>query len=211
MNLANRLTMARIAVIPLFVVLMGLNTFWGHLFALAVFVGAALTDYYDGKIARKRNSVTNFGKLFDPVADKVLIAAAFICFLDKEYLGIPSWVVIVIVGRELLVTGFRSIAASNGAVIGAGAAQGAMDASNMLKLKAVSQMVCAITVLVLMAGRGAMLKFFESASSGFLDVYDRSMRATTLVLVTFVLFFTVFSALILFQKHRRFILSSGVG
>jgi CDP-diacylglycerol--glycerol-3-phosphate 3-phosphatidyltransferase len=188
-------------VIPLFVVLMGLNTFWGHLFALAVFVGAALTDYYDGKIARKRNSVTNFGKLFDPVADKILIAAAFICFLDREYLGIPSWVVIVIVGRELLVTGFRSIAASNGTVIGA---------QKWGKLKTVSQMVCAITILVLIAAREAMLEFFESGSSGSFEVYDRSMRATTLVLVTFVLFFTVLSALTLFQEHRRFILSSGV-
>ncbi len=201
MNLANRLTIARIAVIPLFVVLMGLNTFWGHVFALAIFVGAALTDYYDGKIARRTNSVTNFGKLFDPVADKVLIAAAFICFLDKEYLGIPSWVVIVIVGRELLVTGFRSIAASNGAVIGA---------QKWGKLKTVSQMVCAITILVLIAAREAMLKFFESASSGFLEMYDRSMRATTLALVTFVVFFTVLSALILFREHRRFILSPGV-
>jgi CDP-diacylglycerol--glycerol-3-phosphate 3-phosphatidyltransferase len=193
--------MARVAVIPVFVVLMALNTFWGYCLALATFVGAALTDYYDGKIARKRNSVTNFGKLFDPVADKVLIAAAFISFLDKEYLGIPSWVVIVIVGRELLVTGFRSIAASNGAVIAA---------QKWGKLKAVFQMVCAITILVLIASREAVVRFFEPTSPGLLKSYDQGVRAATLVLVTCTVFFTVVSALTLFQEHRRFIMSPGV-
>jgi len=201
MNLANRLTIARLAVIPVFIVLMGLNTFGGHCLALATFVGAALTDYYDGKIARKRNSVTNFGRLFDPVADKVLVAAAFIGFLDKEYLEIPSWVVIVIVGRELLVTGFRSIAASNGAVI---------SAQKWGKLKAVSQMVCAIAILALIAGRDAILTFSESANAGLLGSYEQSMRSATMVLVTFTVFLTVVSALILFQEHRRFLVSPGV-
>ena len=199
--MANRLTIARLAVIPVFIVLMGLHTFWGHCLALATFVGAALTDYYDGKIARKRNSVTNFGRLFDPVADKVLVAAAFISFLDKEYLGIPSWMVIVIVGRELLVTGFRSIAASNGAVI---------SAQKWGKLKAVSQMVCAIAILALIAGRDAILTFSESANAGLLVSYEQSMRSTTMVLVTFTVFLTVVSALILFQEHRRFLVSPGV-
>lgn len=201
MNLANRLTIARLAVIPVFIVFMGLNTFLGHCLALATFVGTALTDYYDGKIARKRNSVTNFGRLFDPVADKVLVAAAFISFLDKEYLGIPSWMVIVIVGRELLVTGFRSIAASNGAVI---------SAQKWGKLKAVSQMVCAIVILALIAGRDAILTFSESASAGLLGSYEQSMRSATMVLVTFTVFLTVVSALILFQEHRRFLVSPGV-
>ena len=200
MNLPNRLTMARVAVIPIFIVLIRLDTFWGYCLSLAAFVGAALTDYYDGKIARRRNSVTNFGKLLDPVADKVLIAAAFISFLDKEYVGIPSWVVIVIVGRELLVTGFRSIAASSGVVIGA---------EKWGKLKTVSQMVCAITILALISGREAISRFFESASDEFLPLYDQGMRLTTVVLVTITMLVTVVSALILFQEHRRFLVSPG--
>ena len=200
MNLPNRLTMARVAVIPIFIVLIRLDTFWGYCLSLAAFVGAALTDYYDGKIARRRNSVTNFGKLLDPVADKVLIAAAFISFLDKEYVGIPSWVVIVIVGRELLVTGFRSIAASSGVVIGA---------EKWGKLKTVSQMICAITILALISGREAISRFFESASDEFLPLYDQGMRLTTVVLVTITMLVTVVSALILFQEHRRFLVSPG--
>ena len=200
MNLPNRLTMARVAVIPIFIVLIRLDTFWGYCLSLAAFVGAALTDYYDGKIARRRNSVTNFGKLLDPVADKVLIAAAFISFLDKEYVGIPSWVVIVIVGRELLVTGFRSIAASSGVVIGA---------EKWGKLKTVSQMICAITILALISGREAISRFFESASDEFLPLYDQGMRLTTIVLVTITMLVTVVSALILFQEHRRFLVSPG--
>ncbi|MCK5557789.1 MAG: CDP-diacylglycerol--glycerol-3-phosphate 3-phosphatidyltransferase [Candidatus Hydrogenedentes bacterium] len=200
MNLPNRLTMARVAVIPIFIVLIRLDTFWGYCLSLAAFVGAALTDYYDGKIARRRNSVTNFGKLLDPVADKVLIAAAFISFLDKEYVGIPSWVVIVIVGRELLVTGFRSIAASSGVVIGA---------EKWGKLKTVSQMICAITILALISGREAISRFFESASDEFLPLYDQGMRLTTVVMVTITMLVTVVSALILFQEHRRFLVSPG--
>jgi CDP-diacylglycerol--glycerol-3-phosphate 3-phosphatidyltransferase len=192
--------MARVAVIPIFIVLIRLDTFWGYCLSLAAFVGAALTDYYDGKIARRRNSVTNFGKLLDPVADKVLIAAAFISFLDKEYVGIPSWVVIVIVGRELLVTGFRSIAASSGVVIGA---------EKWGKLKTVSQMICAITILALISGREAISRFFESASDEFLPLYDQGMRLTTVVLVTITMLVTVVSALILFQEHRRFLVSPG--
>ena len=200
MNLANRLTVARMALIPVFVVLIRVDTLWSYLLSLAVFVGAVVTDYYDGKIARKSDSVTNFGKLFDPIADKILIAAAFISFLDKDYLGIPSWVVIVIVGRELLVTGLRSIAVSNGVVIAA---------EKWGKLKTVSQMTCAITVLVLMSGREALATFFDSVSARSLSLYDQGVRAAALVLIMVAMFFTVVSALSLFRGHRKLFATPG--
>ena len=200
MNLPNRLTLARMALIPIFVVLMRVDTFWAYVLSLAIFVAAVITDYYDGKIARRRDSVTNFGTLFDPIADKVLIAAAFISFLDKDYLSIPSWVVIVIVGRELLVTGLRSIAASNGIVI---AAEG------WGKLKTVSQMTCAITILALMSGWEAIAAFFDSASAQLVSLYEEGMRVAALVLIMVAMFFTVVSALSLFWGHRRLFVTRG--
>jgi CDP-diacylglycerol--glycerol-3-phosphate 3-phosphatidyltransferase len=97
--------------------------------ALVVFVAAALTDAVDGQIARKRGLITNFGKLMDPLADKVLTAAALICFVDTGF--VPVWIVVVIIAREFLVTGLRGVAASAGEVIAAGGAG---------KLKTVLQM-----------------------------------------------------------------------
>ena len=200
MNLPNRLTLARVVLIPIFVVLLRVDTFWTYSLSLAIFIGAVLTDYYDGKIARNRDSVTDFGKLFDPVADKILIAAAFISFLDKDYLGIPSWVVIVIVGREFFVTGLRAIAASNGVVIGA---------EKWGKLKVVSQMSCAITVLTLMSAREALAQFSRSVSTRFLSFYDQGIRVTSLVLIMAAMFFTVVSAFSLLREHRRLFVTSG--
>jgi len=200
MNLANRLTLTRMALIPVFVAIMRVDALWAYLLALAVFVGASITDYYDGKIARKRNSVSNFGRLFDPVADKLLIAAAFISFLDKDYLAIPSWVVVVIVGRELVVTGLRSVAASNGVVVAA---------QKWGKVKTVSQMTCAITILVMMSGRAALATFVDSAGARSLTLYDQGMRVATLVLVMLAMFFTVVSGLSLFTGHRDLFVTPG--
>ena len=200
MNLANRLTLTRMAMIPVFVAIIRVDALWAYLLALAIFVGASITDYYDGKIARERGSVSNFGKLFDPVADKILIAAAFISFLDKDYLGIPSWVVVVIVGRELLVTGLRSVAASNGVVVAA---------QKWGKVKTVSQMTCAITILVMMSGRAALMAFADSAGARSLSLYDQGMRAATLVLVMLAMFFTVASGLSLFMGQRGLFVRTG--
>jgi CDP-diacylglycerol--glycerol-3-phosphate 3-phosphatidyltransferase len=194
MNLANRLTLARIALIPIFLVFISIDTLWAYALSLAVFVGAVLTDYYDGKIARRRGSVTDFGKLFDPIADKVLIAAAFISFLDKDYLAIPSWVVIIIVGRELLVTGLRSVAACNGVVIAA---------DKWGKLKTVSQMSCAIAILTLMSGREAIAAFSDAEGARFASWYDQGTRITALVLILLAMALTVVSALSLLRAHWR--------
>jgi CDP-diacylglycerol--glycerol-3-phosphate 3-phosphatidyltransferase len=200
MNLPNRLTLGRIALIPIFVVFIRIDTLWAYALSLAVFVAAVITDYYDGKIARSRGSVTDFGTLFDPIADKVLIAAAFISFLDKDYLGIPSWVVIIIVGRELLVTGFRSVAARNGVVI---------PADKWGKLKTVSQMTCAITILTLMSGREAIAAFVDAGGTRFLSWYDLGVRIAALVLIMLALVFTVVSALSIFRSYRRVFVMSG--
>ncbi len=117
MNLPNKLTMLRIIMIPFFVFFLLSEIPGKDIIALVIFCAASLTDLADGKIARKYNLVTDFGKFMDPLADKLLVCSALICLVD---LGrIPSWVVVIIVAREFAISGFRLIAADNGIVIAA--------------------------------------------------------------------------------------------
>ncbi len=119
MNLPNKLTMFRVILIPFFVVFM-LTDFAGEVskwIALGIFIVASLTDLLDGKIARKYNLVTNFGKFMDPLADKLLVCSALICLVELS--RIPAWIVIIIIAREFVISGFRLIASDNGVVIAA--------------------------------------------------------------------------------------------
>lgn len=118
MNLPNKLTMFRVVLIPFFVLFMLVDiTQFDKWIALAVFIVASLTDLLDGKIARKYNLVTNFGKFMDPLADKLLVCSALICLVALS--KIPAWIVIVIIAREFIISGFRLIASDNGVVIAA--------------------------------------------------------------------------------------------
>ena len=119
MNLPNKLTVLRVLMIPFFVVFMitPLAEGNGKYIALALFCIASLTDMLDGKIARKYGLVTNFGKFMDPLADKLLVCSALICLIQLGQL--PAWVVIVIISREFIISGFRLVAADNGIVIAA--------------------------------------------------------------------------------------------
>ena len=118
MNLPNKLTIFRVILIPFFLVFLlvpGIPA--GNWIALGIFIAASLTDLLDGKIARKYNLVTNFGKFMDPLADKLLVCSALICLIE---LGrIPSYMVVIIIAREFTISGFRLIAADNGVVIAA--------------------------------------------------------------------------------------------
>ena len=119
MNLPNKLTMARVIMIPFFVIFM--LTGWGgeasKWISLAIFIVASLTDLLDGHIARKHNLVTNFGKFMDPLADKLLVCSALIALVDLN--KIAAWVVIIIIAREFIISGFRLVASDNGVVIAA--------------------------------------------------------------------------------------------
>lgn len=119
MNLPNKLTTFRVILIPFFVFFLMAPWFegYGNYIALAIFIVASLTDLADGKIARKYNLVTNFGKFMDPLADKLLVSAAMICLVGMGLLS--AWIVIVIISREFFISGFRLIAADNGLVIAA--------------------------------------------------------------------------------------------
>lgn len=118
MNLPNKLTMFRVILIPFFVVFMLVDiTTVDKWIALVIFIVASLTDLLDGRIARKYNLVTNFGKFMDPLADKLLVCSALICLVELEKL--PAWMVIVIIAREFIISGFRLIASDNDVVIAA--------------------------------------------------------------------------------------------
>ena len=145
MNLPNLLTLSRIFAVPLLVVVLLTRVYnperqvesLSIILATLIFLGASITDYFDGYLARRRRQVTTLGMLLDPIADKLLISAAFISLVELGWA--PAWMVVIIVGRELAITGLRSIAANQGFNI---------EASELGKIKMVSQ-VLAVTLIIL--------------------------------------------------------------
>lgn len=149
MNLPNKITLSRIFLIPIFIVILSFPFTWGewsmagetypitHLVAAIIFLVASATDWLDGYYARKYNLITNMGKFLDPLADKLLVSAAFILLVELEL--VAAWIVILIVSREFAVTGLRLVAAGEGIVLAA---------SSMGKLKTASQL-SAIALLLL--------------------------------------------------------------
>ncbi len=143
MNLPNKLTMFRVILIPFFVFFLLVDIGLGvaaPIISLVIFILASLTDMLDGKIARKYNLVTNFGKFMDPLADKLLVCSALICLIELGM--VPSWMVIVIIAREFIISGFRLIAADNRVVIAA---------SMWGKFKTTFQMVAIILLILELA------------------------------------------------------------
>ena len=140
MNLPNKLTILRVIMIPFFVLALlyngGENQTLRYV-AAAIFIIASLTDMLDGKIARKYNLVTNFGKFMDPLADKLLVCSALICLVELKEL--PAWMVIVIISRDFIISGFRLVASDNGVVIAA---------SYWGKFKTTFQMIAVVLLIV---------------------------------------------------------------
>ncbi len=140
MNLPNKLTVMRVILIPFFVAALlwdGGDSDGMRILSAAIFIIASLTDMLDGKIARKYNLVTNFGKFMDPLADKLLVCSALICLIELEQ--IPAWMVIVIISREFIISGFRLVASDNGVVIAA---------SYWGKFKTTFQMIAVILMIL---------------------------------------------------------------
>ena len=139
MNLPNKLTLLRVLMIPFFVFFLLYDKlgYTGRIIALVLFCAASFTDYLDGHIARKYHLVTNFGKFMDPLADKLLVCSALICFVGKGELA--AWIVIIIIAREFIISGFRLVASDNGVVIAA---------NYWGKFKTVSQMIMIILLIL---------------------------------------------------------------
>lgn len=157
MNLPNKLSLTRMALIPVMVALMYVDNTLCHLLSAAVFAIAAFTDFLDGHIARKEGIVTDFGKFVDPVADKLLVLSALIMLVQQGLM--PAWVVILILARELCVDGLRMVAGSKGMVIAAG---------KLGKIKTVSQMV--LILFLMLAGRLTLIFLGGTAWAVAMDV-----------------------------------------
>ena len=137
MNLANKITLARVLMIPIFMIVLFSDFNNSNYIAALIFAIAAVTDALDGHIARSRNQITTFGKFIDPLADKLLVSSALISMVE---LGtVPAWIVVIIIAREFTITGFRIIAASNGVTIAA---------SPLGKIKTVTQLIAIIAILI---------------------------------------------------------------
>ena len=172
MNLANKLTLIRIILVPIFLVFIAYQGLpYGSVIATLIFIIASVTDQLDGYIARSRNQVTNFGKFMDPLADKLLVTAALISLVELQL--VPAWAAIVIIAREFAVSGLRTIAASEGLVIAA---------SWWGKIKTVIQIIAIVLLLLqvniinspgikeLVAGSNFLRNFFIYVPDIFLDL-----------------------------------------
>jgi CDP-diacylglycerol--glycerol-3-phosphate 3-phosphatidyltransferase len=137
MNLANKITLVRVLLIPVFMIVLFSNFTYSTYIAALIFAIASATDSLDGYIARSRNQITTFGKFIDPLADKLLVSTALISMIQLN--KVPAWVVVMIIAREFTITGFRIIAASEGITIAA---------SSLGKIKTITQLVAIIFLLI---------------------------------------------------------------
>ena len=187
MNLPNRLTVGRLILTGFFVAFLSTSTHWGDVVALVLFIVASLTDWMDGYLARKLNQMTNFGKLIDPLADKVLVASALICLIPLG--ALPAWAVIVIITREFLITGLRQLAAGQGQIL---------PADSLGKHKTAWQLITILFFLILLAAGDIFGD--ESRWLKFLWVHV----GPVLIGITIVL--TIYSGLAYLWKNRSLLL-----
>lgn len=190
-NLPNILTVVRIALVPVFVVLMALNGLWEYMkyIALGIFIIASVTDWLDGIIARKNNIVTRFGKLMDPLADKILVAAGFIMLTGMDV--IPAWVTVIVVARDFLLNTLRMFGTEAGETIAAGVSG---------KIKTAFQM---LTIVLGILDTQGMFAFISTG---------KVMEFGTLLLnvgfslsLAFAVIFTLWSCVEYFVKYRKYI------
>ena len=196
MNLPNQLTLARLVLTAIFVAVASSGLPWAFTIGMLLFGAGALTDFYDGKIARERNIVTPFGQLMDPLADKVLMAAAFIVLLEVDRATMPGWLVILVLAREFMVTGLRLVAAAGGEVLAA---------DRMGKHKTVWQIVVASYLLVRMATREAPMAWFQPFFTFRIGGYQLEDILIP-VLLAVMLLFTVGSGASYMWRNRALIL-----
>lgn len=185
MNLPNKLTLSRIILTFVFMFFLFSRGVWAKSFALIAFMLASATDYYDGLIARKTGQITNFGKLMDPIADKILTLAAFLAFVELGL--IPAWMVVAIIMRELFITGVRLVAVSRGIVLEAEAGG---------KHKTVSQVVAIFLMLIFLLAKEAAVSVWNPA----LEVW---FRRFIFYLMLVVVLFTLTSAVSFLKRNEK--------
>lgn len=189
MNIANRLTMLRIALTFVFMFFLFCHGLWAKILALLVFVFAAISDYFDGRIAQKKNLVTDFGKLMDPIADKILVLAAFAAFVQMQL--VDAWMFMIIVSREILITSLRLFALNKGKVLSAAKAG---------KHKTVSQMAVIFLILGFVVFKEIMLTFFT-----WNPAWENFFRQGIYVLMLVTVALTLYSGLSYLWDNRKII------
>ena len=190
MNLPNKLTMARILLVPLFVAAMLIPFPLHNLAALVLFAVASITDLFDGKIARKRNLVTDFGKFADPLADKILVLAAMLCFVQNGLCDCVA--VIIVLLREFAVTSIRLIAAAKGEVV----------AANIWgKVKTVTQMTAIIAILIMQSALDVM----TLANADIPELLPGIFFCAGELLIWISTIFAIISGVIYLKQNRKFI------
>ena len=185
MNWANRLTVSRLVLTILFVAALNSDWVYGHTAALIIFLLAGITDFFDGEIARRYGEVTNFGKLMDPLVDKIMIASAFISLVPLK--AIPAWAATAVVARDFLITGLRLMASAKGQVL---------PAEQLGKHKTSWQIITVIFFLVLLSAEE--LKLLDGERSWWFRAWNQG--GPLLVWITVVL--TLYSGLGYAWRHR---------
>ncbi|MDD5019051.1 MAG: CDP-diacylglycerol--glycerol-3-phosphate 3-phosphatidyltransferase [Candidatus Omnitrophica bacterium] len=189
MNLPNYLTLSRIALTFVVMALLFVRNFTAACAALVIFVVACLTDLLDGWVARKKGLISDFGKLMDPVADKVLVAGLFLTFVQLQLVG--AWVVVVIIVREFLITGMRILALRRGVVLAA---------ENAGKHKTVSQMAAITLILIFLILKESGLRF-----SFWNERWEAHFAAGIHIVVSVAVFFTLYSGISYLWRNRGLI------
>lgn len=189
MNLALKLTILRILLLGPFMIFMFIDNFFTRVLAFFIFILAAFTDILDGWIARKKKTVTEIGTLLDPIADKVVTSVAFIAFVGLRELGIPSWIVALIIIREFFVTGLRVIGISSGKVI---------SASKSGKYKMTLQSLAIIFILFILVINSFFKKFFKLHPPSIFAYLPFWIMLLTCI-------FTLYSGILYFYKNKDLI------
>jgi CDP-diacylglycerol---glycerol-3-phosphate 3-phosphatidyltransferase len=189
MNWANRLTLSRLALTILFVIALNSSWAYGRTAALALFLIAGVTDFFDGEIARRYAIVTNFGKLMDPLVDKIMMAAAFICLVPFK--AIPAWAATLVVSRDFLITGLRLMASVQGQIL---------PAERLGKHKTSWQIVTILFFLTLLSARE--LKYAGGDTIWWINAWNRGGP----LLIWIVMALTLYSGLGYAWRHRQVII-----
>ena len=189
MNLANRLTMSRILLTFVFMFFLFCNGLWAKAISLVVFILAALSDYFDGMIAQRRNMVTDFGRLMDPISDKILVLAAFAAFVQLQL--IEAWMFVIIIAREIMITSLRLFALNKGKVLSAARAG---------KHKTVVQMGVIFTILGFILLKEIVLKY-----STWNPAWEKMFRQGIFFLMLLTVGLTLYSGLSYLWENRKII------
>ena len=189
MNIANKLTILRIFLTFVFMFFLFCYGIWAKILSLAIFIFAALSDFFDGRIAQRKNMVTDFGKLMDPIADKILVLAAFAAFVQMQL--IEAWMFMIIISREILITSLRLFAMNKGKVL---------SASRVGKHKTISQMAVILSILGFIVLKEARLTFFT-----WDPAWEKFFRQGIYVLMLLTVGLTLYSGLYYLWENRKII------